>query len=320
MISYRKDDWMIDGVRHLGILGAGGLLGSEIARQASAEGLKISAVRSHEVDATNEGAVRDWLETTKPDAMIVCAARNAGVHANIATPADMLADNARIAIASIAAARQLRIPRLLYCSSSAIYPPTAPMPYREIDAGSGPVEESHLGYASAKLLGTRFCQSVRKQDGFDYTALLLTNIYGPGQSYDPSRSNVVAGLMARIEAARLHGEASVEVWGTGDATRDLIYAGDAASIALALAQQPGPADGLINVASGREISIREVAANVAKVVGFTGSLVFDSSKPEGAKRRSIDVTRLMALGLQARTTLNQGIRQAFAAWTAKQPL
>jgi GDP-L-fucose synthase len=298
---------------HVGLLGAGGLLGSEIRRQAIARGWKISAARSSDVDAREENAVLDWLDKSRPDALIVCAAKNAGVHVNISSPADMLADNARIAIASIAAARQVRIPRLLYCSASAIYPLTAPMPYREIDAGAGPMEESHFGYASAKLLGTRYCQSIRRQDGLDYTALLLTNIYGPGQSYDPSRSNVVAGLMARFHAASIRGDASVEVWGTGAATRDLIYAGDAASIILALAQQPGPADGIINVASGRETTIQEIATVVAEVTGFRGRLIFDPSKPEGVKRRAIDVTRLMERGLQSKTSLNEGILHAFEA-------
>ena len=304
---------MIDGAPHVGLLGAGGLLGSEIARQANAKGWKLSTVRSYEVDARDENAVLDWLDKTRPSALIVCAARSGGVQVNIASPADMLAANARIAIASIGAARQLKVPRLLYCSSGAIYPPNAPMPYRETDAGAGPTEESHFGYASAKLLGTRYCQSVRRQDGLDYTALLLTNMYGPGQSYDPSRSNVVASLMARFQAAKSQGDERVEVWGTGLATRDLIYVGDSASIILELAAQSGPPDGLINIASGRETAIREIAETVASVVGFRGDLAFDPSKPEGAKRRLMDATRLAALGLQAKTPLREGIALAFAA-------
>jgi GDP-L-fucose synthase len=304
---------MVHGARHIGLLGAGGLLGSEIVRQARASGQEISAARSSDVDARNELAVVEWLDTTRPDTLIVCAARNAGVHANIASPADMLSDNARIALASIGAARRLKIPRLLYCSSGAVYPVRAPMPYRESDAGAGPTEESHFGYASAKLLGTRYCQSVRRQDGLDYTALLLTNMYGPGQSYDPSRSNVVASLMARFQAAKLQGDRKVEVWGTGLATRDLIYVSDSASIILALAARPGPPDGLINIASGRETSIREIAATVADVAGFRGDLAFDPSKPEGARRRVLDITRLDALGLKPRTPLREGIALGFEA-------
>ncbi len=298
----------------VGLLGAGGLLGSEIARLARARGIKLWAVRSAEVDARDDRAVMAWLDMTRPDALIVCAARNAGVHTNIASPADMLEYNARIAIASIGAARQARVPRLLYCCSGAIYATDAQMPCREADAGTGPLEPSHIGYSAAKELGLRFCQAVRAQDGLDYTALLLTNIFGPGQNYDPSRSNVVASLMARIHAAKTAGDSEVVVWGTGDATRDLIFVEDAASAILGLTQVAGPVDGTINLATGRETAIKDLAADIAKVVGFTGRLVFDRSKPEGARRRVLDVSRLAALGLAPASSLPDSLRRTYAAY------
>lgn len=298
----------------VGLLGAGGLLGSEIARQARERGITLSAVRSAEVDARDERAVTAWLDLTKPDALIVCAARNAGVHENIASPADMLEDNARIAIASIGAARRARVPRLLYCCSGAIYATDAQVPSHEEDAGTGRLEPSHAGYSAAKELGLRFCRAVRAQDGLDYTALLLTNIFGPGQNYDPARSNVVASLMARIHAAKAAGDSEVVVWGTGDATRDLIFVEDAASAILGLAQVAGPVDGAINLATGRETSIKDIAAAIAKVVGYTGQLAFDRSKPEGARRRVLDASRLAALGLAPASSLPDSLRRTYAAY------
>lgn len=302
----------------VGLLGAGGLLGSEIARQARARGITLSAVRSAEVDARDERAVLAWLDMATPDALIVCAARNAGVHRNIASPADMLEDNARIAIASIGAARRARVPRLLYCCSGAIYATDAQMPCREADAGTGSLEPSHAGYSAAKELGLRFCQAVRAQDGLDYTALLLTNIFGPGQNYDPSRSNVVASLMARIHAAKAAGDSEIVVWGSGDATRDFIFVEDAASAILGLAQIPGPADSAINLATGRETPIKDIAAAIARVVGYTGRLVFDRSKPEGARRRVLDVSRLAALGLAPASSLHDSLRRTYAAYLGSQ--
>jgi len=296
----------------VGLLGAGGLLGSEIARQARARGIKLSATRSAEVDARDERAVMAWLDKTNPDVLIICAARNAGVHVNIASPADMLEDNARIAIASIGAARRARVPRLLYCCSGAIYPTTAQVPCRESDAGTGRPEPSHAGYSAAKELGLRFCRAVRAQDGLDYTAILLTNIFGPGQNYDPSRSNVVASLIARIHAAKAAGDSEVVVWGTGDATRDLIFVEDAASAMLGLAQVAGPVDSTINLATGREISIKEIAATIATVVGYTGRLVFDGSKPEGARRRVLDASRLAALGLAPASSFSDSLQRTYA--------
>jgi GDP-L-fucose synthase len=304
------------GAIKIGLLGGGGLLGSAIARQAIAQGIALSKTRSKEVDARDERAVSAWLSHTKPDVLIVCAARNAGVHVNLSSPADMLLENARIAIASIGAARQARISRLLYCSSGAIYPIDAPIPYSERYANEGKLESSHAGYSAAKQLGLRLCQAVRLQDQLDYTALLLTNIYGPGQNYDPARSNVVGALLARIHAAKIAGDREVVVWGTGEATRDLIYVEDAASAILGLSKQEGPEDSVINVATGHEMAIRDIAATIREVVGYTGQLVFDHSKPEGALRRVMDVSRLAARGLTPASSLAVGLRQTYAAYLA----
>jgi GDP-L-fucose synthase len=293
------------------VLGAGGLLGRAIFRAAEAREIPVAAARSADVDAANEGAVRVWLEKVLPDALIVCAARNAGVHENIASPATMLEANARVAVASISAARQVGVRRLLYCSSTAIYSPDIAQPYREADAGTGRLDPSHSGYAAAKLLGARFCQAVRAQYGLDYTALLLGNMYGPGQNYDPSRAMVVPSLISRFHAAKESRADSVGIWGTGEATRDLLFVDDAAEIVLELCTRESPADGLINVASGRDTPIRELAEAIRRTTQFEGQIVFDPTKPEGVRRRSIDVSRLAAMGLAAPTSLEDGLAASY---------
>jgi GDP-L-fucose synthase len=298
----------------LAVLGAGGLLGAEVCRRAEARGWTVFAARSAEVDARSEVAVFEWLAKTRPTTIVLCAARNAGIHANIAAPADMLAENTRIALASIGAARRAGAPRLLYCSSTAIYSEDAPLPLQETSVGLGAPELSHMGYSTAKLTGARYCQAVRIQDGLDYSALLLTNIYGPGQSYAPSRSNVAASLLARFHHAKISGADEVIVWGTGNATRDLIFSRDAAEAILMLARDSGPRDGLINIASGHEITIRRLAETVASVTGFEGRLVFDASQPEGASRRWIDTSRLNAIGWRTETSLEDGLALAYRAF------
>jgi GDP-L-fucose synthase len=301
--------------RTIAVLGSGGLLGPRILRLASSRGDRILAARSTDVDARDRSQVSNWLQADKPDVLIITAARTGGVHANLKSPADMLDDNAQIALAAIGAARSEGIERVLYCSSAAIYADTAHLPCRESDAGSGSVDASHFGYASAKLLGARFCSAIRRQDGLDYTALLLTGMYGPGQSYDPSRSHVAAALLARIHRAHQTRAPEVVVWGTGAATRDLLFVEDAAEAVLHLTLADGPEDGLINVASGRETTIRELAETVADAIGYKGALVFDASKPEGARRRVLDISRLNGSGWAPRYALAEGIRRSVEAYS-----
>lgn len=303
--------------RSIAILGAGGLLGRRLCAIAADAGWRVEAARSAEVDARDETAVSGWLAARRPDVLFINAAVTGGVHANLASPADYLDANARIALASLAAARRAPGLRVLYAGSAIIYPDAAPQPFTEDAAGSGPLDPTHLGYAAAKLLGVRQCEALRRQDGMDCTALVFTNMYGPGQRYDPARSNVVGGLLRRFHDARTRGDAEVSVWGTGEAERDLLYVDDAArAVIAAAAPGEGPPEPLLNIASGASIRIRELAHAVARTTGFTGRLTFDASKPEGARRRSFDVSRLHRLGWRAQTSLEEGLRASYADFLA----
>ncbi|MFZ4071910.1 MAG: NAD-dependent epimerase/dehydratase family protein, partial [Caulobacterales bacterium] len=237
------------------LLGSGGLLGRHVQELAAENGIDLQAAPRAAVDAQDPAAVRAWLSRVAPDVVIVNAAHTGGVQANLASPATMLADNARVALAGIGEACALGVTRLLYCGSGIVYPADAPQPYRETDAGTGAMDPTHLGYAAAKYLGMQYCEAVRQQHGLAYTALLLGNMYGPGQRWEPARSNVVAGLMRRLHEAKISGAAQVEVWGTGLAKRDVLYARDAAAAVLTIAAAPTLDHALINVASGAEVTI-----------------------------------------------------------------
>jgi GDP-L-fucose synthase len=300
----------------VGLIGAGGLLGASLVRAAARTGLDLCPAPRAEVDARDSRTVETWLAAVRPDALIIAAALNGGIQANLAQPADFLAHNAAIALACIGAARRVGVGAVLYCASAALYPLASPQPLREADLFAGAADPSHLGYGAAKALGVRYCQAIREQDGLPYTALLLTNIYGPGQSWDEARSNVVAGLLKRLHQAREDHSPDVSVWGTGAARRDLIFGEDAAEAILTLAQRTdlmaALPDGLVNIASGDEISIRDLALLCARTVGYKGALTFDPTKPEGAARRVLDVSRLQAMGWWARTPLMQGLKATYA--------
>lgn len=300
------------GHRSLAILGAGGLLGPRLRAIATNEKLRVEAAGSAEVDARDPGAVFDWLSRTSPDVIFINAAVTGGVHANLASPADYLDANARIALGSLGAARRLPGLRVLYASSAIVYPDVAAQPFTEGAAGAGLLDPTHLGYAAAKLLGVRQCEALRRQDGMDCTALLFTNMYGPGQRYDPARSNVVGGLLRRFDEAKKRGDAEMTVWGTGEAERDLLYVDDAARAVLAAAAGDTPPDPLMNVASGKSLKIRELADAIARATGFAGRVTFDPTRPEGARRRSFDVTRLHRLGWSAAVPLEQGLSESYA--------
>lgn|GEM_PF-1828926 len=301
----------------IGLIGAGGLLGSSLVMAAQGAGLDLCSAARAEVDARDRGSVEAWLRSQRPSALIISAALNGGIQANLSEPADFLEDNAAIALACLGAARRIGIRNVLYCASAALYPLSAAQPLREGDLFSGPSDPGHLGFAAAKMLGVRYCQAVRQQDDLACTALLLTNIYGPGQRWEEPRSNVVAGLLKRLHQAKHERLPAVTVWGTGHARRDLVYASDAAEAILALATRQDLLerlpDGLINIGSGEDVSIWELARLCSGTVGYEGRLDFDPKKPEGAARRVLDVSRLQELGWRARTPLPEGLKATYAS-------
>ena len=300
----------------IGLIGAGGLLGASLVRAAACAGLDLCPAPRAEVVARDSRGVETWLGAVRPDALIIAAALNGGIQANLAQPADFLEHNAAIVLACISAARRARVGVVLYCASAALYPLASPQPLKEADLFAGAADPSHLGFGAAKALGVRYCQAVREQDGLPYTALLLTNIYGPGQRWDEARSNVVAGLLKRLHQAREDRSPSVSVWGTGGARRELVYGEDAAEAILTLAQCAdliaALPDGLVNVGSGDEVSIRDLAQLCAQTVGYEGALTFDPTKPEGAARRVLDISRLQSMGWRARTPLLVGLKATYA--------
>jgi GDP-L-fucose synthase len=250
----------------------------------------------------------------RPHAVFVAAARVGGISANSTRPAEFIADNLMIQTNVIDAAWHARVEKLLFLGSSCIYPRLARQPMTEPELLSGPLEATNQWYAVAKIAGLKMCEAYRRQYGCDFISAMPTNLYGPGDNYDLESSHVVAALLAKAHIARAAGASTLQVWGDGSPLREFLFVDDAAD-AFVFLMKHYSADSHINVGTGQEVSIADLARLVCRVVGFRGTLIFDASQPNGTPRKLLDVGRLSALGWRATTSLEQGLEIAYRWYT-----
>ncbi len=292
------------------VAGHRGLVGAALTRALAAQGVRVITRTHAELDLTSQDAVRNFFAAEKPAAVFLAAAKVGGIHANETYPADFIRDNLLIQTNVIDAARKAGAEKLVFLGSSCIYPRMAPQPISEESLLTGPLEETNQWYAIAKIAGIKMCQAYHRQYGFSAISLMPTNLYGPGDNFTPVNSHVIPGLMRRFHEACLENRDSVAVWGTGNALREFLHVDDMAAATLACFERYDDEE-IVNIGSGEEVSIRELAALMAKVTGFAGRIVFDASKPDGTPRKIVDIKRLSSLGWKPRHTLAEGLEQTY---------
>jgi GDP-L-fucose synthase len=297
------------------VAGHKGMVGSAIIRRLGSEDCELLVVDRRDVDLTNQLATETYMSDRRPDVVMVAAARVGGILANSTLPAEFLSQNLAIAQNVIGAAHRSGVRKLLFLGSSCIYPRHAPQPMNEQSLLAGPFEPTNEWYAIAKIAGIKLCQAYRRQYGADFISLMPANLYGPGDNYHPEHSHVPAALIRRMHEAKLAGAASVTVWGTGSPMREFLYVEDLADACI-FAIKHYSDEGFLNVGTGKEISIADFARLVGDVVGYGGTMLFDSSKPDGMPRKLLDVSKLSALGWRARTGLRSGLETTYADFVA----
>ena len=300
----------------IAIFGARGMAGSAISRALNRAGYHQQLTPSRQdVDLLDPQAVQQWFAEHIPTVVVLAAAKVGGIQANNSYPVDFLLENLKIQTHVIETAWRSGVRRLLFLGSSCIYPKFAEQPIREESLLEGALEPSNEWYALAKISGIKLCEALRKQHGFDAISLMPTNLYGPGDNYHPTNSHVLPALIRRFHEAAERGDATVSCWGTGSPLREFLHVDDLGEACVfALEQwQPG-ADELqfLNVGTGVDLSIRELAEAVAAATGFQGEIVWDTSKPDGTPKKQLDVSRLAALGWRARIPLAEGLRSTVA--------
>jgi len=296
------------------VAGHRGMVGSAIVRCLQARGYSQLVLRTHsELDLMNQQAVFDFFTTEKPDHVFLAAARVGGIVANNTYPADFIYQNLMIQNNVIHAAYLNNVKKLLFLGSSCIYPRLAPQPLKEEYLLTSELEPTNEPYAVAKIAGIKMCGAYNRQYGTNYISVMPTNLYGPGDNYDLETSHVLPALIRKMHEAKSAGESEVVVWGTGNPRREFLYSDDLADACVFLMEtcEYETIGEFINIGIGDDITIRELAELTARVVGFTGELVFDTSKPDGTPQKLLDISRLRSLGWQARTNLEQGIALAY---------
>ncbi len=310
------------------VAGHRGMVGSAILRRLRSEGANTLTRSRAELDLLDQRAVTAFLAGTRPEAVIVAAAKVGGIHANATYPAEFLYENLMIEANLIHAAHLAGVDRLLFLGSSCIYPREAPQPMAETALLTGPLEATNEPYAIAKIAGIKLCESYNRQYGRDYRSVMPTNLYGPGDNFHPTNSHVLPGLIRRFHEATRDGRETVTIWGTGTPRREFLHVDDMAEAALFVmnldqatyAANTQPMLSHINVGSGEDISISELAALIADITGFTGRIVHDPEKPDGTPRKLMDVSRLSAMGWRAGISLKAGIEETYAWFLENQDI
>ncbi|MBI4184557.1 MAG: GDP-L-fucose synthase [Proteobacteria bacterium] len=292
------------------VAGHRGMVGAALVRRLAGEGCEVVTIGRERLDLRRQAAVEAWLAEARPQAVFLAAATVGGIVANDTRPAEFLYDNLAIELNVIDAARRVGVEKLLYLGSSCIYPRLAPQPMAEDTLLTGPLETTNEWYAIAKIAGIGLCQEYRRAFGCDFISAMPTNLYGPGDTFDPVASHVIPALMLKTHRAKVEGAEAVSVWGTGRPRREFLYVDDLADALVFLMTRYSSAE-IINVGTGLDLSIREVAGLVAEVVGFKGGLRFDPTKPDGTPRKLLDVARLSALGWTASTGLKEGLAETY---------
>lgn len=286
------------------------MLGSALVRRLAREPVEVLTAGRETLDLTDANAVRGWLAEHRPDGAIIAAARVGGILANRDHPAAFLHDNLAIALNTIHAAHEAGVRKLLFVASSAAYPQEAPQPIGEDALLTGPLDPAHEPYAVAKIAGIKLCQACRREYGDHFFAAVPTNLYGPGGNFDAEAGHVVPSLIRKAHEARLAGAAALTVWGTGTPRRDLLHVDDCAdALVHLLARYDG--EGPVNVGSGADIAIRELAEKIAGIVGFEGAIVTDPQKPDGTMRKLLSIDRLRATGWSPAIDLDTGLAETY---------
>lgn len=303
---------------HRGMVG-GAILRRLQARKETGEAIELVTRTHSELDLTDQGAVREFMQSEKPDVVILAAARVGGIHANNTYPADFIYDNLMIECNVIHQAFAAGVKRLLQLGSSCIYPREAPQPMREDALLTGVLEPTNEPYAVAKIAGIKLCESYNRQHGTDYRSVMPTNLYGPGDNFHPTNSHVLPGLIRRFHEAVQNGDKEVVIWGTGKPMREFLHVDDMAEASLFVldldkniyASNTEPMLSHINVGCGVDISIGELATMVASITNFTGKLKFDTTKPDGTMRKLMDIDRLASMGWKPKIKLRRGIASTY---------
>jgi GDP-L-fucose synthase len=288
------------------VAGHRGMVGSALVRRLAAEACEILTAPRAEVDLTSQAQVGAWFAAHKPDAVFLAAAKVGGIHANATYPADFLYENLMIEANIIHAAHLNGVEKLCFLGSSCIYPKFAPQPIPETALLEGALEPTNEWYAVAKIAGIKLCQAYRLQHGADFISAMPTNLYGTGDNYHPENSHVLPALIRRVRMAKAQGADSMTIWGTGTPLREFMHADDCADALVHLMTHYSDA-GHVNVGSGQEISILDLARTIARLSGFEGDIATDPSKPDGTPRKLMDSTRLNAMGWTPRISLEEGI-------------
>jgi GDP-L-fucose synthase len=296
----------LDGKR-VWVAGHKGMVGQALVRRLRSEPCEILTAGRDEVDLRRQSEVEAWMRAARPQAVFLAAARVGGIHANNSFPAEFIYDNLAIETNIIHAAHETGVEKLLFLGSSCIYPREAAQPIRPEALLTGPLEPTNEWYAIAKIAGIKLCQAYRRQFGCDFISAMPTNLFGPGDNFHPEHGHVPAALLRRFHEARLSGARTVTVWGTGAPLREFLYVDDLADACVFLMRRYS-GEQHVNVGTGRDLPISEFAAMVARIVDFTGDIVYDRSRPDGTPRKVLDVSALTALGWTAPTPLERGLR------------
>lgn len=293
------------------IAGHAGLVGAAIVRRLAAEGHSALLTRtSRELDLRCQAAVNSFFAAEKPDFVFLAAAKVGGIHANSHYPAEFIYNNLVIATNVIEAAYRSGVQKLLFLGSSCIYPRLCPQPIKEEYLLTGPLEPTNEWYALAKIAGIKLCQAYRRQFGFNAITAMPTNLYGPGDNFHPEDSHVIPGLLRRFHLAKVNGEPTVAIWGTGKPRREFLHVDDLADALVFLMQHYDAAEH-INVGCGQDLTILEIAELVAKVVGYSGRIVTNPEQPDGTPQKLLDVSRISGLGWHPRIALQEGLAETY---------
>jgi len=298
------------------VAGHAGMVGSAIVRRLGREYCDIIVVPRRECDLRQSEEVEGFLSRTKPDAVFIAAGKVGGIRANSTFPAEFIADNLAIALNLIRAAHSTGVKKLLYLGSSCIYPRLAPQPLTPEMLLSGALEPTNEWYAVAKIAGIKLCEAYRRQYGDDFISVMPTNLYGPGDNYDPENSHVPAALLRRFHEAKMTGAPSVTVWGTGAARRECMAVDDLADACVFVMKRYSNSE-FLNVGTGEDMSIADFARLIADVVEYQGEILFDPSRPDGMPRKLLDVSRINALGWRATIPLREGLNRMYADFLAR---
>ncbi len=299
------------------VAGGNGMVGSAIIRRLSAENPSdVLTISSKELDLRNQTATQKWIHENKPDAVFMAAAKVGGIHANNTYPAQFLYDNLMMAANVIHESYKAGVEKLLFLGSSCIYPKMAPQPIAEDSLMTGPLEPTNSAYAVAKISGVYLCETYRREYGADFISAMPTNLYGPGDNYHPQNSHVIPGLIRRAHEAKENGAETLSVWGSGTPRREFLNADDCADALVHVMKHYSDAE-TINIGSGTDMTIADLARMICEVVGFEGELVFDSSKPDGTPRKLMSGAKLQALGWSPNINLKDGLTAAYADFRSR---